>query len=75
MSLVAVSYIVGVIVGCLVTLFIFASKYVGSLQIYYIDPDEDPCMFLALKKNAGEIASKKQILLSVKNFSNMEPHE
>ena len=69
-----VIFLIGILVGCVVTLFIFRMRSVGSLRIDTSDPDDGPYLFLELSKDIGEIYRKKYITLKV-NLKNFIPHE
>ena len=67
-------FLIGILVGCVVTLFIFRMRSVGSLRIDTSDPDDGPYLFLELLKDVGVVCQRKYITLKV-NTKNFIPHE
>lgn len=69
-----VIFLIGILVGCVVTLFIFRMRSVGSLRIDTSDPDDGPYLFLEMSKDVNKVRKKKYITLKV-NLKNFIPHE
>lgn len=67
-------FLIGMLVGCVVTLFIFCMRSVGSLRIDTSDPDDGPYLFLEMSKDINKVCKKKYITLKV-NLKNFIPHE
>ncbi len=57
-------FLIGMVIGCIFSSIVRRSKSVGKLRIDTSDPD-GPFMFLELSKGAGDISTKKQVLLQV----------
>lgn len=64
----------GMLVGCLFTCFIFRLFVVGALRVDRSDPDDDPYLFLELKKSVETVSSKKYVIFKVMN-KNFISHE
>ena len=62
-------YILGVIIGCIVTNLFLRNKSIGSLVIDNSDPD-DTYLFLELSENPNSIRNKKYVTFKVnpKNY-------
>lgn len=60
-------FIIGVIVGGVVTAIIFLKVSVGWLRIDRSDPNDNPYLFLELSKNVDDVGKKKYVMLGVKN--------
>ena len=70
MSLIIV-LLIGVVIGMLVSRFIFREKPVGSLRVDESDPDSGPYLFLELDRyGADEIYKQRYVRLRVelKNY-------
>jgi len=65
---------IGVLIGCILTMIIFQTRSVGSLQIDTSDPDDSPYLFLELSKNVDEIYKKKYVMMKV-NLKSFITHE
>ena len=57
----------GILVGFVLSLFIFRSKAVGTLRCArdLSEPDIDPYIFLELDKGVSEIHSRKYVVMKV----------
>ncbi|MBR5297222.1 MAG: hypothetical protein IKU29_05060 [Parabacteroides sp.] len=62
----AVTFIVGVIVGFVVTRIIFKPKYSGALRLYQPDPNEPATMYLELEEPADNIRKYKSVIFDVR---------
>ena len=62
---VIIACLLGIGIGCGITLFIFRVKNIGTLRVDASDPYEKPYMFLELKKDVGNILAKKYVILEV----------
>lgn len=71
---VVVWFVIGVLVGCVLTVILSRRKSVGSLRIDTSDPEDNPYLFLELSKDVGEVYRKKYITLRV-NTKNFIPHK
>ena len=61
-----IMFIVGVLVGCILTKVVLRIFAVGSLRLDQSDPESSPYLFLELNKdNADDIAKKKFVVLNV----------
>lgn len=69
----AITFAIGVIVGCILVNIVQRIKSVGALRIDTSDPD-GPYIFLELDKGIDTISSKKYVLLRVK-LRNYIPHK
>lgn len=69
-----VIFLIGILAGCVVTLFIFRMRSVGSLRIDTSDPDDEPYLFLELSKDVGVVCQRKHVTLKV-NAKSFTPHE
>lgn len=59
--------LVGILIGLLVSRFIFKDKPIGSLRVDQSDPDSDPYLFLELDPcGMNDIYNKKSVRLRVK---------
>lgn len=65
MGLYIIIFVIGVIVGCILTISVCKLKNIGTLRVDTSDPYEDPYLFLELKRNVGNIQQKKYVLLKV----------
>ena len=67
--------LIGVVIGMLVSRFVFREKSVGSLRVDESDPDSGPYLFLELShKGADAIYKKRYVVLKV-NIKNYISHE
>lgn len=66
-------YLVGVIIGNVVTTIMFKSKQVGNLRIDTSDPD-GPYLFLELTKDLDSVVKRKSVTLKVRR-ENFISHE
>jgi hypothetical protein len=60
-----IAVLLGIGIGCGVTLFIFKTKNIGTLRLDASDPYEKPYLFLELKNDCGNILKKKYVILEV----------
>jgi hypothetical protein len=60
-----IAVLLGIGIGCGVTLFIFKTKNIGTLRLDASDPYEKPYLFLELKNECGNILKKKYVILEV----------
>lgn len=61
-------FLLGAIVGYILACVIVAHRStVGSLRVDRSIPDEEPYIFLELKKGVGDITQRKHVTLDVKN--------
>ena len=58
-------YLIGILIGCIMTLIIFRTRSVGVLRVDSSDPDDGPYLFLELKSNPQTIVKKKYVVLKV----------
>lgn len=59
--------LVGILIGLLVSRFIFKDKPIGSLRVDQSDPDSDPYLFLELDAGGmNDIYKKQSVRLRVK---------
>ena len=56
--------LLGIVIGCVLTLLILRVKAVGTLRVDTSDPD-GPYLFLELLKDVGPISAKKYVILKV----------
>lgn len=61
-----IAFLVGVLVGTILYAISIKTASVGTLRIDQSDPDDSPYLFLELKKNVGNIASHKYVIMEVK---------
>ena len=62
-----VFFIIGVLIGSVLTVLMTRKRPIGRLRIDRSDPDDQPYMFLELYKNVGDISSEKYVTLEVSN--------
>ena len=70
MSLIIV-LLIGVVIGMLVSRFIFREKPVGSLRVDESDPDSGPYLFLELDRAGAEAIYKQRYVrlrVELKNY-------
>ena len=65
MGIYIIIFMVGIVVGCILTARIFKLKHIGTLRVDTSDPYENPYLFLELKSDVGNIQRKKYVLLKV----------
>ncbi len=59
--------LVGILIGLLVSRFIFKEKPIGSLRVDQSDPDSEPYLFLELDQGGmNDIYKKQSVRLRVK---------
>lgn len=59
--------LVGILIGLLVSRFIFKDKPIGSLRVDQSDPDSEPYLFLELDQGGmNDIYKKQSVRLRVK---------
>ena len=63
--LLALLFILGIVIGGLVTAFIFIQVSVGTLRIDRSDPNDVPYLFLELSTSPNEVGKKKYVMLKV----------
>ena len=73
MSLIII-FVIGILVGCIITLSIFRMRTVGSLRIDTSDPDDGPYLFLELSRDVSVVYQRKYVTLKV-NTKSFIPHE
>ena len=61
----ALIFVLGVVVGSVLTIIISRTKSAGDLRIDTSDPDSQPYLFLELSKSPREVCRKKYITLKV----------
>lgn len=57
----------GMLFGCIFACFIFRLFVVGILRVDRSDPDDNPYLFLELKKPVNAVSSKKYVIFRVAN--------
>lgn len=67
-------FVIGILIGCVITLSIFRMRSVGSLRIDTSDPDDGPYLFLELSKDVSVVYQKRYVTLKV-NTKSFIPHE
>lgn len=68
LALIAViSVLVGFSAGVAIVIFVYRAERVGTLRIDRSDPSEPPYIFLELNKGVGDISTKKNVILKVKD--------
>lgn len=68
LALIAViSVLVGFAAGVAIAIFVYRAERVGTLRIDRSDPSEPPYIFLELNKGVGDISTKKNVILKVKD--------
>ncbi len=61
--------LVGILIGLLVSRFIFNDKPIGSLRVDQSDPDSEPYLFLELDQGGmNDIYKKQSVRLRVKKL-------
>mgnify|MGYP003609134210 CR=1 FL=1 len=69
-----IMFVVGILVGSVITLFVFRMRSVGSLRIDTSDPEDGPYLFLELTKDVGIVYQRKYVTFKV-NTKSYIPHE
>ena len=66
-------YLAGVIIGVMITRFLWLPKQVGNLRVDTSDPD-GPYLFLELTKDLDSVIKKNSVVLKVRkeNFISQE---
>lgn len=59
-------FIVGIIVGLFLSIFLLNIRCLGFLRIDNSDPEENPYLFLEMKSNLNRIKNKKYVIFKVK---------
>lgn len=67
-------FVIGILVGCIITRSIFRMRSVGSLRIDTSDQDDEPYLFLELSKDVSVVYQRKYVTLKV-NTKSFIPHE
>ena len=76
MSLIIV-LLIGVVIGMLVSRFIFREKPVGSLRVDESDPDSGPYLFLELDRSGADAIYKQRYVrlrVELKNYISHKEH-
>lgn len=60
-----ISFIIGLIVGCSVMVFIMRKPVVGTIRVDRSDPYDGPYLFLELTENLGQVVNKKYVTLKI----------
>lgn len=63
----ALLFILGIVIGGLVTAVIFVQVSVGTLRIDRSDPNDVPYLFLELSTTPNAVGKKKYVMLRVSN--------
>lgn len=66
-----VSLMIGIMVGVLLSRFIFREKPVGSLRVDESDPDSEPYLFLELDRSGADAIYKQRYVrlrVELKNY-------
>lgn len=61
-----ISVLAGFAAGVAIAIFVYRAERVGTLRIDRSDPSEPPYIFLELNKGVGDISTKKNVILKVK---------
>ena len=67
-------FVIGYIVGAVITMIIFRFFLVGTLVVDNSDPFDGPFLFLELTKKVKSVANKKYVILKV-NLKNSLSHK
>lgn len=62
-----ISVLAGFAAGVAIAIFVYRAERVGTLRIDRSDPSEPPYIFLELNKGVGDISTKKNVILMVKD--------
>ena len=60
-----ISFIIGLILGCSVMVFIMRKPVVGTIRVDRSDPYDGPHLFLELTENLGQVVNKKYVTLKI----------
>jgi hypothetical protein len=60
---------IGIVIGAVVTAYVFCRNFVGTLRVDQSDPTDAPYLFLEIEKGMGDISRKKYVLLRVNTES------
>ena len=60
-------FLIGVLLGMAIYAYAYKTIPVGILRVDRSDPNDQPYMFLELKKPVSEFSKKKYVTLEVKN--------
>ena len=63
--------LVGILIGLLVSRFIFKDKPIGSLRVDQSDPDSEPYLFLELDRSGADAIYKQRYVrlrVELKNY-------
>lgn len=63
--------VAGILIGVVVSRFIFREKTIGSLRVDNSDPDSGPYLFLELDRDGAEVIYKKRYVrlrVNMKNY-------
>lgn len=65
-----IMFVIGFILGCSLTFFVYRKKYVGTLRIDTSDPSDGAYFFMEIEAGkANSIINRKTILLTVNTES------
>lgn len=64
-----IAYFIGVVVGAGAVSLLICRSSVGTLRIDTSEPNEQPCLFLELKRDVSNVSSKKRVILNVSTES------
>lgn len=69
-----ISFVIGLFVGMIITVFTLVRFNVGTLRIDHSDPSDPPYLFAELKIGIPELRKKKLVLMEVvaKNYVSQE---
>ena len=73
MANVLITFGIGAVIGCILTVFILRARSVGSLIIDLSDQDDGPYLFLELSKGIDVIYRKRYITLKVSTQNFIPP--
>lgn len=65
---------IGIVIGAVVTAYVFCRNFVGTLRVDQSDPTDAPYLFLEIEKGMGDISRKKYVLLRVNTESYIMKH-
>lgn len=71
---IAIVFVIGILIGMIVSEIISRNDSIGALRVDSSDPDDGPYLFLELSKDVNHIKRKKYIVLKV-NTNSYIPHE
>lgn len=52
---------IGIVIGAVVTAYVFCRNFVGTLRVDQSDPTDAPYLFLEIEKGMGDISRKKYV--------------